>query len=141
MSQKTVTINGRSYDAHTGMPLDVESASAATPQTSPKRSPLHHSAMHSRQQKSQTLNRRTVKNTHAPAVSKTIAPKVVKQEVKAQKPVMAPAKNHAITKFVPHPSGVKTRVMSDIAPARQHPHVAKAEARCVCTCAEAFSYC
>jgi hypothetical protein len=129
MSQKTVTINGRVYDAHTGMPLDVEPTPVAAPQSSPKRSPLHHSAMHSRQQKSQTLNRRTVKNTQAVAATKSVTPKAVKQEAKVVKPAVVPAKSPTITKFAPHPNGVKAHVMSDIAPARQHPSVTKAHAK------------
>lgn len=127
MSQKTVTINGREYDAHTGMPIDA--APAAVSQSSPKRSPLHHSTMHARQQKSQTLNRRTVKKTHTPASNKAAAQVSTKPPVQVHKPVTTPAKTHAITKFAPHPTGVKTRVMSDIAPARRHPHVAKAQAK------------
>jgi hypothetical protein len=68
-----------------------------------------------------------LKNTHASVKQST--PKVSKQEVKLQAPTTPASKKHTITKFAPHPSGVKPRIMSDIAPARQHPHVAKAHAK------------
>ncbi len=123
MSQKTVTINGRVYDAHTGLPLDETVTPPETPvKSSPKRSPLHHSKIHSAQQKSQTLNRRTVKNTAAPAIT-TPAPEPVKKEVK---PAAAVHKSPTITKFAKHPSGVRPKVMSDISPAHPHPHVTNA---------------
>jgi hypothetical protein len=128
MSQKTVTINGRVYDVHTGMPLDESKEEAPKKEMSPKRTPLHHKSLHSTPQKSQTLNRRTVKNTVTPAAKATpvASPEPpIEQETKAitPKPVH---KSQAITKFAPHPSGVKPRVMSDIAPAHPHPTVTKA---------------
>lgn len=114
MSTKTITINGRTYDAHTGMPLDDDASHEPTPHTSPKRSPLHHSkAVHNTPQKSQTLNRRIVQKIAAASTS-TAAPA---------------AKSPRITKFAPHPSGynsTKPRVMADIGPT-VHPHVARAQ--------------
>lgn len=106
MSQKTITINGRIYDAQTGMP--VQSTPVSSPEkTSPKRTPLHHSkSIHSAQQKSQTLNRRIVKKT----IPHAAHPKT--------------AKSPTITKFAPRPQGVTPRVMSDIAPTT-HPHITK----------------
>ena len=106
MSQKTITINGRIYDAQTGMPVQsapVESSDKA----SPKRTPLHHSkSIHTTQQKSHTLNRRVVKKTSTPPSH----PKATKSP--------------AIAKFAPRPQGVTPRIMSDIAPTA-HPHVTK----------------
>jgi hypothetical protein len=127
MSQKTVTINGRAYDAHTGMPLDEPAEKTPEKEVSPKRSPLHHKSLHSAPQKSHTLNRRTVKKLQvAPAVSAPApTPKEVKQETKTPAPQQA-HKSPSITKFAPHPTGVKHRVMSDIAPAHPHPNVLKA---------------
>ncbi len=99
MSQKTVTINGRQYDAHTGMPLG----------TAPAHSPAQPSqAVHRTPQKSQTLNRRIVHKT-APSPAAT-------------KPTQAV--HHAITKFAPHPQAIKPRLVSDIGPSI-HPMVAK----------------
>lgn len=118
MSQKTITINGRMYDAHTGLPLDevaVEELSDSE-KTSPKRSPLHHTNIHSTPQKSQTLNRHVVKKT---AESSSAAPSVVSSTKTST------IKSPAITKFAPHPAGVKPRVMNDIGPT-DHPHVTKA---------------
>jgi hypothetical protein len=117
MSQKTITINGRVYDAHTGMPLDDTSEHKALKheeqRSSPKRAPLHHSKnIHSAPQKSQTLNRRVVKKT----IVSTDIPQQTVQKV---------AKNPAITKFAPHPAGVKSRVLRDIGPAA-HPHITNA---------------
>jgi len=113
MSQKTITINGRLYDTHTGMPVDAasEETPSVTPQnSSPKRSPLHHSqAIHQTPQKSHTLNRRVVKKLTASQAS----------------PNKATQKSPHITKFASHPSGVKPRVVTDIGPS-VHPHVAKA---------------
>lgn len=108
MSQKTITINGRSYDAHTGMPVQTATP-VSTEKVSPKRTPLHDSkSVHTAQQKSQTLNRRIVKKTSP-----------------SQTPHHIAAKSPTITKFAPKPHGVIPRVMSDIAPTT-HPHVTKA---------------
>jgi len=102
MSQKTVTINGKEYDAHTGMPLGT--------------APVHghakpSQAIHRTPQKSQTLNRHVVHKT-APAQSAVI-----------------PARDlPAITKFAPHPQAVKPRRVTDIGPS-VHPMVAKAQHR------------
>jgi hypothetical protein len=119
MNKKTITINGRTYDAHTGMPLDGPTAEAAPERTSPKRSPLHPSQnIHQTPQKSQTLNRRVVKKvgTGQAEPAKVAAPAA-----------QAIAKSPAITKFAPNPTGYhKSRVVSDIAPST-HPHVARAQ--------------
>lgn len=119
MSQKTITINGRMYDAHTGMPLDELAVEPPTPpeKISPKRSPLHHSNIHSAPQKSQTLNRRIVKKAATSSVE--TAPPVSPAKTST-------IKSPAITKFAPHPAGVKPRVMRDIGPA-VHPHVMSAQ--------------
>ncbi|HET6747417.1 MAG TPA: hypothetical protein VFH06_04910 [Candidatus Saccharimonadales bacterium] len=114
MSQKTITINGRIYDTHTGMPVDTPApdTAPAPEKASPKRSPLHHSqSMHQTAQKSHTLNRRVVK-------------KIVAAQAQAREANQT-QKSPQITKFASHPSAVKPRVMSDIA-ATTHPHVAKA---------------
>ncbi|HEU5121367.1 MAG TPA: DUF4367 domain-containing protein [Candidatus Saccharimonadales bacterium] len=122
MSQKTITINGRVYDAHTGMPLDdvpAEQTLEPEEKTSPKRSPLHHKSIHSAPQKSQTLNRRVVKKIAA-------TPKKVRPTAQAHSVKPPVAKSPAITRFAPHPAGVKPRVMRDIGPT-VHPHVTKTQ--------------
>lgn len=115
MGQKIISINGRNYDAHTGMPLDgtpePQAHSSAKPAASaPARSHTPHSTVHAATQKSHTLNRRVVKND--------IAPSSHRQPVQ---------KSPMVTKFASHPSGFKQHVMAqnpDTA-ARQHPMIAK----------------
>ena len=123
MSQKIVTINGRRYDAHTGLPLaDMPSSpSKTTAQTpiqpeTPQAHPHHvqHSRLvHASMQKSQTLNRQAVKNPRAGQA--------------AVKPAVH--RSAAISKFGPktaaQPTAPNGRIMSDIGP-RNHPTVAAA---------------
>jgi hypothetical protein len=71
MNKQTITINGKTYDKHTGLPVTVET-------TQPKKisqhgTPSHSSAIHQRQQKSTTLNRRYVKKTTTPSRPKNVA--------------------------------------------------------------------
>lgn len=114
MSQRTVTINGRMYDVHTGLP--VQNTADERPARHASVSPSH--AMHQAAQKSQTLNRRIVKNTAtrpAPATKSTAA----------ERPIQ---KSAAITKFAPHPQGIKPAqrtIKADIGPIH-HPIAAKA---------------
>lgn len=113
MGQKIITINGRKYDAHTGMPVDDASEPQAQPKTTapaPARSHTPHSSVHTATQKSHTLNRRVVKNDIAPT--------------SRRQPVQ---KSPMVTKFASHPSGFKQHITMqnpDIA-AQQHPMVAK----------------
>jgi hypothetical protein len=120
MSQTTITINGRVYDARTGLPLeDVSQAQAATLPAAPKtphaRSVLPHShAVHTSLQKSHTLNRKIVKNDVSPVAKKSTPSPVRRSPI--------------ITKFAPHePAAKKSAAMhtSDIGP-RQHHLVQKA---------------
>lgn len=110
------------YDARTGLPLKNTASSqsvspAARPAPAATRprptAQAHHSHdMHRPAERSQTLNRRVVRQ-HAP-----------KPSAKAT----AVTKSPAITKFAPHPSGIaqrpRARVMSDIGPT-VHPTVKK----------------
>lgn len=112
MTQQTITINGTTYDAHTGLPVGKSSLSHA-PQPAPAKRNAHHShEMHQLTQKSHTLNRRVVKKTVAPAAKS------------------APAKSPMISKFAPHPAGAakQRRVVSDFGPVA-HPTVQKAHER------------
>jgi len=89
---KTVTINGRIYDVHTGMPVDVAQAQAHTQHQHAASRPSV--ALHQTTQKSHTLNRRIVQK-------KAAAPSVHKQ------PTMSPlaSRHPSIAKFAPHPTG------------------------------------
>ena len=113
MGQKIITINGRNYDAHTGMPVDStpESLVQAQPKApAPTRAHTPHSSVHNTTQKSHTLNRRVVKNDMPP-----------------QTPRQSVQKSPMVSKFAAHPSGFKHHTVTpapDIAP-REHPMVAK----------------
>jgi hypothetical protein len=114
MSQKTITINGTVYDAHTGLPIEkkaeaVSSSESVEPVHHERNHPAH--TMHQKTQKSHILNRQVVKKD-APVLPQ--AHPVVKR-------------SPHITKFAPHPSGtpkVTPRSM-DIGPVA-HPMVQKA---------------
>lgn len=99
---KTVTINGRSYDVHTGMPVDVvQPHTQSQPHPQPQAVKHQHAmsrpsvALHQTTQKSHTLNRRVVKN-------KVAAPSMHMQ------PAARPdaARHPSIAKFAPHPTGI-----------------------------------
>lgn len=111
MNRQTVTINGRVYDVHTGQP--IQNTEHSTAQSRPVNG-SH--AMHQTPQKSQTLNRQIVQKT---------APK---QQIAPQKPPQV-QKSPAISKFAPHPAGIRDvapRKM-DIAPTTTHPIAEKAQ--------------
>jgi hypothetical protein len=107
MSQKTVTINGTVYDAHTGLPIGAQAQSQSAP------AGQHHpsQSVHRGAQKSQTLARRHVQKSANPAAAR---PEVQKSPM--------------VTKFAPHPAGIKqgNRTISDIGPIA-HPIAAKAQ--------------
>lgn len=91
--QQTVVVNGRAYDAHTGLPVattpakEVKTAKsprsalrAAKPTSSPKSKAVHpvaHSAksVHTKTQRSHTLNRKYLKKA-TPAAKKQITPDI-----------------------------------------------------------------
>lgn len=112
MNQRTVTINGTEYDAHTGMPIRKNTPLHGinpAPQT-PKPEEHHSHSVHQVIQKSQTLNRQAVKRAQ---VAAPVQPRVMQ-------------KSPAITKFAPHPTSAKPRARSmDIGPV-SHPMVTKA---------------
>lgn len=110
--QKTITINGVLYDAHTGMRLSGD----ALPST---RTDTHSQILHKKQARTQTLNREHVKSPHeAASSSDTRKPLQVKRSPMIQK--FAPS-THTVSSS--NPSG---HVISDIAPVK-HPIHAKAE--------------
>lgn len=134
MSDKqTISINGRHYDAHSGLAVDapgipVEPIRAAT---KPARSSVPHAAsVHARTQRSHTLNRKALKRPHQDIIKPKAAPAPVAHDIVPRKrstlQAHTPSLNRspAITKFAPHPSAPAQR-RSDIAPVA-HPHVTKA---------------
>lgn len=134
MSEKqTITVNGRQYDAHTGLAVDGHGSIAKPTQPSVK--PPHASrpttaatSIHTRTQRSHTLNRKAIKRPEhkKPAVS-------LSHEVIIRKPstlhAHRPAASQAsgISKFAPHPVHAPAKPVMDIGPAA-HPHVVKAHA-------------
>jgi hypothetical protein len=107
MSERTVIINGTAYDASTGLP--VKHAPPSTP--SPKATVRSSHSIHQPAQKSQTLNRRIVKNVTDPTVVRRPAPR----------PRPDIQKNPAVAKFAPHsPKAPQTPPVADSAP-RPHP--------------------
>ncbi len=103
MSQQTVTINGTVYDAHTGMPVSGDSsASSSNPAAQ-----SHSQSIHQSTQKSQTLNRRLVRQK----ITVTSTPPVQKSPL--------------VTKFARQTTPPQiARIVSDFGPA-SHPMVAK----------------
>ena len=112
----TVTINGRQYDAVTGLALSDEvmfASTAVADQT--KKSATHSQQIHTSTQRSQTLNRQVLQKP----VAKT-------QPLQKRAPQHI-TRSEAISKFAPHPTIKKQPRMSDIAPAT-HPAAVKAHA-------------
>jgi hypothetical protein len=119
MSQQTITINGKLYDAHTGMPVHMAKSTYEAPNDQSRVSgatPNHAQSVHRAVQKSQTLNRRTVQKIAVQSTATPIHSRAVVQ------------KSPAITKFAPHPRRAEPTVahIPDIAPV-DHPIVAKAQ--------------
>lgn len=123
MTQNTVTINGKKYDALTGMPVEEQTPHEETPEVTsvkPSMPKVQHSqAIHQAMQKSQTLNRRIVKHPK-PTLG------IPRQDLNAPRKVVQ--KSPAITKFAPHPSGTVGRKVSDVGPIK-HPVVEQAHQR------------
>jgi len=148
---KTVTINGRDYDAVTGLPLDKAPKNApkpVSPATVKKRAAeVAAASVHAQPQKSKTLYRRVNKKpTHhdvKPSAKQTAKP--------AAKPAAAPARtttatvtkrsagtrhmdiarSSSVSKFAPHPvaGAVKKEAETPDAAPKAHPVAARADAR------------
>jgi hypothetical protein len=114
MSQKTITINGTVYDAHTGLPVNSATANTGASVVDTvqqvKTHPAH--AVHQQTQKSHTLNRQVVKSG-AP-----VMPHKTHQDIR---------RSPHISKFAPHPTGMtkQARPSMDIGPT-VHPMAKKA---------------
>lgn len=128
--KKTVIINGRTYDAATGLPIEgksakekkvakpaTQAATKASKPAAPKRGGQASTAVHSTTQRSQTLYRRAAKK---PAPKKRLQPGRH----------MDISRSGRITKFAPHPVSPekKAKDTPDIKP-KTHPTVQKAISR------------
>jgi hypothetical protein len=123
-ANKTVTINGRIYDAVTGLPLEKKVVSVPTKAAKPASDSVKRanhvtaSTVHSSAQRSQTLHRRATKK---PAAA-TKRPQPGRH--------MDISRSRSISRFAPHPasSSAKKADTPDIQP-KIHPTVVKAVAR------------
>lgn len=119
-----VSINGRRYDPHTGLPVDVLEAAEKTKAHVRDHATVPAQTVHATQQKSTTLNRRTVKK-------KTTAPKTTgrrSMDIMAtprQRQVVA--KSPAISRFAQNPTFKQQVHDTDVQPV-VHPLVQKAHA-------------
>jgi len=133
-ANKTVTINGRLYDAVTGLPIEKKvavrpttpSKPAATKRAEAKRAATTPAtAVHSAPQRSQTLHRRSIK----------------KPGVAAKRPQpgrhMDIARSSKVARFAPHPVAKPTPKSTPDIAASTHPTVARAVARTAAPVAKA----
>lgn len=121
-ANKTVEINGRLYDAVTGLPIDTTSKTKekiVSPATVRKRAAeVAAATVHAQPQKSKTLYRRISKKPAA----------VAKRPQPGRH--MDISRSTSVTKFAPHPvaAAIKKESTPDIAP-KAHPVAARASAR------------
>jgi hypothetical protein len=124
-ANKTVTINGRIYDAVTGLPVEKKVVSTPPKPMKPAPAPAKRaghvaaSAVHSSTQRSQTLHRRAAKKPAA----------VAKRPQSGRH--MDISRSRSISRFAPHPASSSTAKKTeapDVKP-KTHPTVAKAIAR------------
>lgn len=122
-ANKTVEINGRLYDAVTGLPVNKTKSTEKTvsPAMVKKRAAeVAAQSVHAQPQRSQTLHRRAAKK---------VVPSVVKRPKPGQH--MDITRSSKVAKFAPHPVAApakKTVATPDIAP-KAHPLAARAHAR------------
>lgn len=147
-NQQTITINGRQYDALTGLMVDSSTETANLPlettvSLQQHRAPQPHAVVHApAQQRSQTLRRRAtakpapiqqpakatpVVNTATPAAPKVQTHPSVAVRTRPGRPVSDIRRNPSISRFAPHPVPQQTKSApqtTDIAP-MQHPAAVK----------------
>lgn len=134
-TNKTVTINGRLYDAVTGLPIDTAPNGKTTKNTEKPVSPavvkkraaeVAAASVHAQPQKSKTLYRRITKKPATPTATISKRPAGPRH--------MDIARSAKVTKFAPHPvaAAIKKEAVTpetpDIAP-KPHPVAARAQAR------------
>lgn len=112
----TVTINGKHYDTHSGLPVEQPIRA-----TSPK-AVTHSSGMHASTQRSTTLNRRSVKK-HQPKKTEAVVQQPAHKAIATH-----PQVTHFAPKPIHKPAAHSKALMSDIAPVR-HPMAAKVHAK------------
>jgi hypothetical protein len=122
-SNNTVTINGRLYDAKTGLPIDKKAKTDEKP-VSPavvkkRAAEVASSSVHAQPQRSLTLHRRAAKKVN---------PSITKRPQAGRH--MDISRSAKVAKFAPHPAAVKPKQdeTPDIAP-KAHPVAARALAR------------
>lgn len=98
--QNIVTINGRAYDAATGMPVTVKKPRTPTARPRPSTTDVHKSP-----QRSHTLNRRLARKNSPATASRPSTGRT-----------MDIAKSSTITKFAPHPVTTPTKNERTIQP-------------------------
>lgn len=120
-ANKTVSINGRRYDAVTGLPVSDKPTASAEGKSDAKPAPkrtntVSAGSVHSTQQRSQTLNRRTIKKPAPP-----------KRPQPGRHMDITPSAH--FKHFASHPVAPAKRPSTpDIAP-KNHPAASRAEAR------------
>ena len=122
MNSETITVNGKVYDAVTGLPVEARTASQAERLSGAGRvKPSHH--VHRQTEASRAVSRREASAPATPQIQKRSDTRRVVQP--------AATKNPAITRFAPQPSRAtnQPRLVNDIAPASPHPLVQRAEMR------------
>lgn len=146
---QTITVNGRQYDARTGLLITTSESAAAAPAVTEKPASRSHvtpkprsvasANMHTSTQRSKTLNRKAIQRPRPVAQKAAATPAATPSVVTSRPRPTAPAASAAtrsthITKFAPHPvikpaqAQMKAKPQSmDIGPV-QHPHVTKAHA-------------
>ena len=116
--KNVVTINGRGYDAVTGLPVQN-----STPKKTPAKKAVVAAGVHAAPQKSQTLQRRLTK--------KPVVAQKMMQPVHAVHRSMDIARSKSINRFASHPITAPTKAhvshVDDIGPVL-HPSVVKAHA-------------
>ncbi|MFZ2126332.1 MAG: DUF4367 domain-containing protein [Candidatus Microsaccharimonas sp.] len=122
-ANKTVTINGRTYDAVTGLPVQKKSTPAVkptkpTPAAAKRADHVPAASVHTTTQRSQTLHRRATKK-----------PASLAKRPQAGRH-MDISRSKSISRFAPHPAAVTAKKPStpDV-PVRPHPAAARALAR------------
>jgi hypothetical protein len=124
-ANKTVTINGRVYDAVTGLPLETKAAPKPSPKVSPVKSVadkraarVEAASVHATPQRSQTLHRRAAKK-----------PGLAKRPKPGQR--MDISRSGRVARFAPHPvaSEIKKEDSTPDVKPKTHPVAAKALVR------------
>lgn len=133
---RTITINGRHYDAHSGLMVESPGIAVKSQPSQPSLKPTHQSVtakqIHSTTQRSNTLNRKTIKRPeHKITVTDSPVHKIIPRATPSAHRPTAQVTHSRVAKFAPHPvvvaHPVAVRRSMDIGPS-VHPHVAKAHA-------------